>query len=72
MSTGATGVDELAHAREDALVRVEREIFGGDALGGLVVGGVFEQDGAEDRALGVDAGGQAAFKGDVWGGGHLF
>ena len=66
----AAGVDELAHAREDALVGIEREIVGGDALGGLVVGGVFEQDGAEDRALGVDAGGQAAFKGDVGGGGH--
>ena len=67
---GAAGVDELAHAREDALVGIEREVFGLDAFSGFVIGGVFEQDRAEDGALGVDAGGQAAFKGDVGGGGH--
>jgi hypothetical protein len=67
----ASGVDEFAHAREDALVGIEREVVGGDALGGLVIGGVFKQDGAEDRALSVDRGGQAAFKGDVGGGGHV-
>src|SRR6185437_11725090 len=62
---GATGIDEFRHAGEDALMRVEGEVFGTELFGGLVEGVVVEQNGAEDGALGVNRCGQAALEGDV-------
>ncbi len=59
---GAAEIDELGHAAEDAAVGFEGEVGGRDALGGLVVEVVVEQDGAEDGALGVDGGGEAALE----------
>ncbi len=63
------GLLQLAHARIDAAMRVEREIVAGEMFGGLVVEGVVEQDGAEDRALGFHADGKSALE-TVVGGGH--
>ena len=51
-------------------MRVEREVVGLE-FGGLVVEQAVEQDGAEDGALGVDAGGESAFQ-TVVGGRHRF
>ena len=51
---GARRLGELHHARVDAAMGVEREIFGAQMFGGIVVGVIVEQDGAEDRALGFD------------------
>ena len=67
---GRTRVCELGHAQEDAAVGIEGEIVGLDRFGGFGVGGVIEQDGAEDGALGRDVGGQAGFEGEI-GGLHL-
>jgi hypothetical protein len=49
-------------------VGVEGEVFRAQDLGGLVVGQVVEQYGAQDGALGVERGGQAAFQVVVGGG----
>ena len=68
---GALRVHQLAHAQEDALVRVEREVVGLELLGGLGVRGVVEQDGAEDGLFGVDIRGQSGVeRSDVRQGGH--
>ncbi len=67
---GAAEVGELGHAAEDAAVRLEGEVGLGDALGGLVVEVVVEQDGAENGALGVDGGGKAALELEVCCCGH--
>ena len=56
---GALRVHQLAHAQEDAAMRVEREVVGLEPFGGLGVGRVVEQDGAEDGLFGVDVRGQA-------------
>ena len=40
-------------------MRVEREVVGLELLGGFGVGGIVEQDGAEDGLFGVDIRGQA-------------
>ena len=68
---GTLLIHQLAHAQEDALVRVEREVVGLKALGGFGVRGVVEQDGAEDGFFGVDIRGQAGVeRSDVRQGGH--
>ena len=41
---------------------VEREVFGVELFGGLGVGGVVEQDGAEDGFFGLDVGGHAGIE----------
>ena len=63
-------VDELAHAGEDALVGGEREVLRAEGAGGLAVGVIVEEDGAEDGAFGVEGGGEAALEFDVGGGSH--
>ena len=65
---GAASVLQIAHAREDAAMRVEREVVGLE-FGGLIEEQAVEQDGAEDGALGFDASGESAFE-TVIGGGH--
>ena len=57
----AAGVLQVAHAGEDAAMRVEREVVGLE-YSGLVEEQTLHQDGAEDGALGVDAGGKTAFQ----------
>ncbi len=47
----AAGVLQIAHAGEDAAMRVEREVVGLE-FGGLIVEQAVEQDRAEDGALG--------------------
>ena len=59
---------QVGHAPEDAAMRVEREVVGLQ-LRSLVVEPVVEQDGAEYRALSIDAGGKPAFQ-TVVGGRH--
>ena len=59
---GALRVHQLAHAQEDAPVRVEREVVGFELFRGLGVGGIVQQDGAEDGLLGVDVRGQAGIE----------
>ena len=44
---------QIDHAGVNAAMRVEREIFNPQMLGGLVVGKVVEQDRAQNRALGL-------------------
>ena len=68
---GAAGVDQLAHAQEDAAMRVEREVVGLEDFGGLGVGGVVEQDGAQDGLFRVEVRGQSGFQGEVGDGGHI-
>ena len=65
---GAAHGLQVAHAGEDAAMRVEREVVGLE-FGGLVEEQAVEQDGAEDGALGFDAGGKSAFE-SVVGGRH--
>ena len=67
---GAAGVDQLAHAQEDAAMRVEREVVGLDGFGGLGVGGVIEQDRAQDGLFRVDVRGQSGIESEVGDGGH--
>ena len=64
----AACVLQVAHAGEDAAVRVEREVVGLE-FGSLVEEQSLHQDGAEDGALSVDAGRKTAFQ-TVIGGGH--
>ncbi len=45
---------QVHHPRINPPVRVEREIFDPQMLGGLVVGKVVEQDRAQNRAFGLD------------------
>jgi len=58
----ASGFLQIAHARINPAMRVEREIIGSEMLGGLVVERVVEQDCAQDRALGFHADGKSAFR----------
>src|SRR5207302_6109493 len=51
---------QIDHARVNAPVRIEREIFRAQMLGGLVIGKIVEQNGAENGALGFDAGRKCA------------
>ena len=51
---GARMFGQLQHARVNAAMGVEREIFGAQMLGGVVESAIVEQDGAEDGALGFD------------------
>ena len=51
---------QIDHARINAAVRVEREIFGPQMLRRLVVSKVVEQDRAQDRALGFHVRGKRA------------
>src|SRR5205807_2347122 len=51
---GTGGIHQLDHAGVNATMRVEREIFRSQMLGGLVKGKVVEQDRAQNRALGFD------------------
>ena len=68
---GALLVHQLAHAQEDALVRVEREVVGLEPLGRLGVRGIVEQNGAEDGLFGVDVRWQAGVeRSNVRQGGH--
>src|SRR3981081_1544562 len=46
-------------------MRVERKIFGAEMLRRLWIGGVVQQDCAQDRALGIHAGGHSAIKNTV-------
>ena len=46
-------------------MRVEREIVGLEGFGGLGVGGVIEQDCAEDGLFRIQIRGQAGFEGEV-------
>ncbi len=60
---------QIAHARINAAMGVEREVVGGEMLGGLIVERVIEQDCAQDGALRLHAHGQPAFQ-TVVGGRH--
>jgi hypothetical protein len=51
-------------------MRVEREIVGFELFGGLGVGGVVQQDGAQDGLFGVDIRGQSGVESEVGDGGH--
>ena len=51
---------QIDHARINAAMRIEREIFRPQMLRGLVVGKIVEQDRAENGALGLHARGQCA------------
>ena len=44
---------------------------GVELFGGLGVGGIVEQDGAEDGFFGVDVRGQAGVEGEIGDGGHV-
>ena len=52
-------------------MRVEREVVGLEGFGGLGVGGVIEQDRAQDGLFRVDIRGQSGIEGEVGDGGHL-
>jgi hypothetical protein len=60
---------QVAHARINAAVRVQREMVAGEMFGGLIVKGIVEQDRAQDGAFSLDAYGQSAVK-TVIGGCH--
>ena len=64
----AASLLQIAHAREDAAMGVEREVVG-LKFGGLIVQHVVEQDRAEDGALGFKCSREAAFQ-IVFGGRH--
>ncbi len=66
----AAGVDQLAHAQEDAAMRIEREVVWLEGFSGLGVGGVVKQDGAQDGLFRVEVCGQAGFESEVGDGGH--
>ncbi len=55
-------VHQLGHAQVDTSVRVEREIVGLDPLGGLGMGGVVQQNGAEDGLFGINISRQSGVK----------
>ena len=62
---------EVDHDAVDALVGVEREVFGAELGGGVGDGDRVEQHGAEDRDLGLDRGGEAVVhRGDRAEAGH--
>ncbi len=61
---------QVAHARINAAVRVQRKVVRREVFGGLIVERIVQQDRAQDRALGFHADGQAAFQ-TVIGGCHL-
>ncbi len=65
----AAALLQVAHARINAAMRVEREVVRGEVLGGLVVERVVEQDRAQDGALRLHAYGKSAFQ-TVVGGRH--
>ena len=52
-------------------MRVEGEVVRFELFRGLGVGGVVQQDGAEDGFFGVDIGGQSGVKRQVGDGGHI-
>ena len=52
-------------------MRVEREVVGLENFGGLGVGGIVEQDRAQDGLFRVKIRGQAGFEGEVGDGGHI-
>ena len=52
-------------------MRVEGKIVGFELFGGLGVGGVVQQDGAENGFFGFDVGGQAGVESQVGKGGHI-
>ncbi len=51
---GPRGLGEVHHAGINTAMGVERKVFRAQMLGGIVVGVIVEQDGAEDGALGFD------------------
>ena len=51
-------------------MRVERKIVGTDVFGGLGVGGVIQQDRAQDGLLRVDVRGQSGIQSEIGDGGH--
>jgi hypothetical protein len=51
---GPRRLGEVHHARVDAAVRVDGEIFGPEVLSGVVESVIVEEDGAQDGTLGVD------------------
>ena len=53
-------------------MRVEGKVFGVELLGGLGVGGVVQQDRAENGFFGIDVGGQAGVEGEIGMRGHIF
>ena len=65
----ASGVLQIAHAREDAAMSVEREVVGLE-LGRLIEDQVVEQDRAENGALGFNGGGKSALETVCVGGRH--
>ena len=53
------GLGQIHHARINAAVGVEREVFRLEMLGSLVVGKIVQQDGAEDGTFGFHVGRKA-------------
>ena len=49
---------------------VEGKIVRFDLFGGFGVGGIVEQNGAEDGLFGVDVRGHSGIESEVWDGGH--
>ncbi len=68
---GALHVHQLRHAQEDAAMRVQGEVVGCQLFGGLGVGGIVQQDGAQDGLFGVDVRGQSGFQSEIGDGGHI-
>ena len=56
----ARRLGQIDHARIDAAVGVEREVFGPEMFGRLVVGEVVEEDRAQDGAFGFYVCGKTA------------
>ena len=56
---GPGRLGQVHHAGVNAAMGVERKIFRLEMLGGLVVGKIVQQDGAENRAFGFNVGRQA-------------
>ena len=52
-------------------MRVEGKIVGLELFGGLGVGGIVQQDRAEDGLFGVDIRGQPGYPGEIGDGGHI-
>jgi hypothetical protein len=60
---------QLHHAREDAAVLFQLEIFFNDRAGNFDEAGIVQQNRAEDKALRIDVRGKTFFEGDSIDGG---
>jgi len=67
----ALRVNELAHAQEDAAMRVERKVVGLELLGSLGMRGVVQQDRAQDGLLRVDIRRQPGVEREIGDRGHI-